>query len=51
MAKHAAHFKQVGGIEIIGLGSDFDGIGGKLETERLLQAAPAGRGAPPRGLH
>ena len=24
MAKHAAHFKQVGGIEIIGLGSDFD---------------------------
>lgn len=31
MAKHAAHFKQVGGIEMIGLGSDFDGIGGKLE--------------------
>ena len=28
---YAAHFKQVGGIEIIGLGSDFDGIGGKLE--------------------
>ena len=27
MARHAAHFKQVGGIEIIG----FDGIGGKLE--------------------
>mgnify|MGYP001110867015 CR=1 FL=1 len=26
MARHAAHFKQVGGIEIIGLGSDFDGI-------------------------
>ena len=33
MAKHAAHFKQVGGIEIIGLGSDFDGIGGKLEMD------------------
>lgn len=31
MARHAAHFKQVGGIEIIGLGSDFDGIGGRLE--------------------
>ena len=31
MAKHAAHFKQVGGIDIIGLGSDFDGIGGELE--------------------
>ena len=33
MAKHAAHFKQVGGIEIIGLGSEFDGIGGKLELD------------------
>ena len=33
LAKHAAHFKQVGGIEIIGLGSDFDGIGGKLEMD------------------
>ena len=33
MAKHAAHFKQVGGIGIIGLGSDFDGIGGKLEMD------------------
>lgn len=31
MAKHAAHFKKVGGIEIIALGSDFDGIGGALE--------------------
>lgn len=33
MAKHAAHFKQVGGIEMIALGSDFDGIGGKLELD------------------
>ena len=33
LAKHAAHFKQVGGIEIIGLGSDFDGIGGQHELE------------------
>ena len=33
MAKHAAHFKQVGGIGILGLGSDFDGIGGKLEMD------------------
>ncbi len=34
MAKHAAHFKQVGGIEMIALGSDFDGIGGHLEVDR-----------------
>ena len=33
MAKHAAHFKQVGGIGILGLGSDFDSIGGKLEMD------------------
>ena len=33
MAKHAAHFKKVGGIEILGLGSDFDGIGGELEMD------------------
>lgn len=33
MAKHAAHFKQVGGIDMIALGSDFDGIGGHLEVD------------------
>lgn len=33
LAKHAAHFKQVGGIEVISLGSDFDGIGGQRELE------------------
>lgn len=44
MAKHAAHFKQVGGVEMIALGSDFDGIGGELEISdctkmQLLVAA------------
>ena len=34
LAKHAAHFKQVGGIEVISLGSDFDGIGGQHELKR-----------------
>ena len=29
----APHFKQVGGIEVISLGSDFDGIGGQRELE------------------
>ena len=33
LAKHAAHFKQMGGIEVISLGSDFDGIGGQHELE------------------
>ena len=31
IARHAAHFKQVGGAGMIALGSDFDGIGGQLE--------------------
>ncbi len=33
VAKHAAHFKQVGGVDIISLGSDFDGISGTHELE------------------
>ncbi|MDO4460740.1 MAG: dipeptidase [Clostridia bacterium] len=31
MAKHILHFINVGGIECVGMGTDFDGIGGKLE--------------------
>lgn len=31
MAKHAAYLRRVGGIDCIGLGSDFDGIEGDLE--------------------
>lgn len=44
LAKHAAHFKQVGGIELLALGSDFDGIGGALELydcSQLPQLADA----------
>ena len=33
IAEHAAHFKQVGGTEIISLGSDFDGIDGPHQLE------------------
>lgn len=31
MIAHMKHFKQVGGIGCVGLGSDFDGIGGDME--------------------
>ncbi len=51
MAKHAAHFKQVGGIEVISLGSDFDGIGGHHELETAAYTAAAGRGPAQRGLY
>lgn len=33
MIAHIKHMKQVGGIQCIGLGSDFDGIGGELEMK------------------
>lgn len=31
MAKHARHMANIGGIECVGIGSDFDGIMGNLE--------------------
>lgn len=31
MVAHMKHMKQIGGVGVIGLGSDFDGIGGDLE--------------------
>lgn len=33
MVRHMKHMKKVGGIEVIGLGSDFDGIWGELEVK------------------
>ena len=33
IARHAAHFKQVGGLDMIALGSDFDGIEHNLEMQ------------------
>ena len=33
MIKHLKHIKNIGGIEVIGLGSDFDGIDCKVEIE------------------
>ena len=33
MIAHIKHIKNVGGIEVIGLGSDFDGIGNKVEMK------------------
>lgn len=32
MIRHLKHFKEIGAIDNIGLGSDFDGINGKLEV-------------------
>ena len=32
-SQHAAHYKQVGGIGVLALGSDFDGIDGHHQLE------------------
>ena len=37
MAVHARHIIHVGGHECLGLGSDFDGIGGELEIQDCSQ--------------
>ena len=37
IAAHARHIINVGGSECIGLGSDFDGIGGTLEIQDCSQ--------------
>lgn len=33
MVRHICHIRRVGGVECIGLGSDFDGISGSLEVD------------------
>ena len=37
MIRHIRHMKQVGGIEVVGLGTDFDGIGSQVEIENASQ--------------
>lgn len=37
MVKHIAHIKNVGGIDVIAIGTDFDGISGGLEIENIGQ--------------
>lgn len=33
MIRHIKHIRQVGGIQCIGIGTDFDGVGGTMEIE------------------
>lgn len=37
MIRHIKHIKNIGGIDVISLGSDFDGINSKLEIENIGQ--------------
>jgi membrane dipeptidase len=37
IVKHIKHIRNIGGIEVISIGSDFDGIGGRLEIENIGQ--------------
>lgn len=42
MVRHAIHIRNIGGIEVIGLGSDLDGIGGRLEIDKCSRMALLG---------
>jgi membrane dipeptidase len=35
MVRHIKHIKNVGGIDVVSMGTDFDGIGGKLEISNI----------------
>lgn len=35
MSKHILRMKNIGGIEVVGLGSDFDGVGGNMEIDSV----------------
>ena len=52
IAKHAGHYKQVGGAQMIALGSDFDGIDGPTSWKMLPSCRcwrmPCARRALPR---
>ncbi|MCD7744691.1 MAG: dipeptidase [Lachnospiraceae bacterium] len=37
MARHARHIADVGGVDCVGIGTDFDGIGGNLEISDCSQ--------------
>ena len=37
LISHINHIKNIGGIDVLSLGTDFDGIGGKLEIENIGQ--------------
>ena len=43
MIKHLKHIKNIGGIEVIGLGSDFDGIDCKVEIENASKCKFSGK--------
>lgn len=43
IAEHAAHYKQVGGIGVLALGSDFDGIDGHHQLETAADMPLLGR--------
>ena len=51
MADHIRHIQNVAGIDIIGLGSDFDGIGSRLEMKDASYLSLLERELRKRGFH
>ncbi|MBQ7860102.1 MAG: dipeptidase [Faecalibacterium sp.] len=51
VAAHAAYFKKLGGIEMIALGSDFDGIDGDLEMKSVADLPLLEQALRAHGFH
>ena len=51
MCDHIAHFIRVGGTECIGIGTDFDGIGGQLEINECTKMEQLFDALHKKGIH
>lgn len=51
LTRHIRHMIQVGGLDLVALGSDFDGIDCPLELEDAGHMDPAGPGHGGGGVH
>ena len=51
MCEHILHFINVGGIECVGIGTDFDGIGGQLEINECTKMELLFGALQKRGIH
>ena len=51
MCDHIEHFIKIGGTECVGIGTDFDGIGGKLEIDECSKMNRLFLALQKRGIH
>ena len=51
MVRHIQHIRDVGGVDCIGLGTDYDGIGGKLEISNASEIGKLAAALEKAGFH